>query len=234
MRYLKLLYVQVLIAIALGIAVGALWPATGASLKPLGDAFIKLIKMAVAPVVFCTIAAGIARMSDLKAFGRLGVRTLIYFEVVSTFALVVGLVVGHVVAPGRGFNVDVSTLDPSVAAGYVDKAQHAEGLVPFLLNLIPDSFFSGLARGDLLQVLVTAILTGVACTRLGAFGETVADVLDDASKLFFAIIGIVVRFAPVGAFGAMAFTIGKYGTEALINLGALIATFYATSLLFVV
>ena len=234
MRHLRVLYVQVLIAIVLGVAVGALWPSTGAALKPLGDGFVKLIKMAIAPVIFCTIAGGIARMRDLKAFGRLGVRTLLYFEVVSTFALVVGLIVGELVHPGQGFNVDPASLDPAVAAGYVDKAKHGEGWVAFVLNLIPDSFFSALAKGELLQVLVTAIVTGIACTRLGEFGEKVAGFLDEAAKLFFGVIGVVVKLAPLGAFGAMAFTIGKYGTGALVNLGALIATFYATSVLFVV
>ena len=234
MRHLRVLYVQVLIAIVLGVAVGAIWPSTGAALKPLGDGFVKLIKMAIAPVIFCTIAGGIARMRDLKAFGRLGVRTLLYFEVVSTFALVVGLIVGELVHPGQGFNVDPASLDPAVAAGYVDKAKHGEGWVAFVLNLIPDSFFSALAKGELLQVLVTAIVTGIACTRLGEFGEKVAGFLDEAAKLFFGVIGVVVKLAPLGAFGAMAFTIGKYGTGALVNLGALIATFYATSVLFVV
>ncbi|MDP3174218.1 MAG: dicarboxylate/amino acid:cation symporter [Phenylobacterium sp.] len=231
---MRVLYVQVLIGIALGVAVGALWPDIGAALKPLGDAFIKLIKLSVAPVIFCTIAAGVARMSDIKAFGRLGGRTLIYFEVVSTLALVLGLIVGRVVQPGRGFNVDPATLDPSVAAGYVEKAAHGEGLVAFLLHLIPDTFFSAIAEGQLLQVLVVALLTGFACARMGEFGDRVANVLDDIGRVFFGIIGVVVKLAPIGAFGAMAFTIGKYGVESLINLGALIATFYATSILFVV
>ena len=233
LRYLKVLYVQVLIAIALGIAVGAIWPQTGVALKPLGDGFIKLIKMAIAPVIFCTVAAGIARMSDMKAFGRLGARTLIYFEVVSTFALVVGLIVGRVVQPGRGFDVDPATLDPSVAQGYAEKAAHGEGVAAYLLHLIPDTFFGAFAEGQLLQVLVIAILTGFACVRLGEFGDRVAGVLDDVAKVFFSIIHIVVRLAPVGAFGAMGFTIGKYGLEALVQLGALVATFYATSLIFV-
>ena len=233
MRHFKVLYVQVLIAIALGLAVGAFWPSVGVALKPLGDGFVKLIKMAIAPVIFCTIAGGVARMGDLKAFGRLGVRTLVYFEVVSTFALVLGLVVGRLAHPGQGFNVDPASLDPSVAAGYLDKARHAEGMVPFLLDLIPDSYFSALARGELLQVLVTAIVTGIACTRMGDFGDRVAGFLDEAAKLFFGVIGVVVKLAPLGAFGAMAFTIGKYGTDALVNLAALVATFYATSLLFV-
>jgi aerobic C4-dicarboxylate transport protein len=234
LRHFRVLYVQVLIGIALGMAVGAIWPEFGVALKPLGDGFVKLIKMSVAPVIFCTIAGGIARMADLKAFGRLGARTLIYFEVVSTLALVLGLVVGRLAHPGQGFNVDPATLDPSIAAGYVAKAQHGDGVADYLLNLIPDAFFGALAGGQLLQVLVIAVLTGFACTRMGEFGDKVAGFLDEAAKLFFGIIAVVVKLAPIGAFGAMAFTIGKYGLGALVNLGALIATCYATSLLFVV
>lgn len=234
MKWLKLLYIQVLIGIALGVAVGALWPETGAALKPLGDAFIKLIKLAIAPVIFCTVAGGIAHMSDLKKFGRVGGKALIYFEVVSTFALVVGLIVGGLVKPGRGFNVDPTTLDPSIAAGYARKAAEDTGLVQHLLAIIPDTFVGAFANGDLLQVLLLAILTGFACTRLGPFGDKVAHSLDDAVRVFFSIIHIVVRAAPIGAFGAMAFTIGKYGMGSLVQLGALIGTFYLTSALFVV
>jgi len=234
MRFLKLLYVQVLIAIALGVIVGAVWPKTGASLKPLADAFIALIKLVIAPVIFVTVAGGIARMSDLKAFGRVGGKTLIYFEVVSTLALLVGLTVGLVVKPGAGFHIDPATLDPSIAAGYLKKAHESEGIVPWLLHLIPKTFFAALAEGELLQVLVVAILTGFACARLGEFGDKVADTLESLGKVFFSIIHIVVRAAPVGAFGAMAFTIGKYGVEALSHLGLLIITFYATSILFIV
>ena len=233
LRVFRLLYVQVLVGIALGIAVGAIWPDIGVALKPLGDAFIKLIKMAVAPVIFCTIVSGIARMSDIKAFGRLGGKTLIYFEVVSTLALVIGLIVGNLVQPGRGFNIDPATLDPSIAAGYVEKAHHGQSLSEFALGLIPDTFFGAFAEGALLQVLVIAIITGFACSRLGAFGDKVAGVLEDISKVFFSIIQVVVKLAPIGAFGAMGFTIGKYGLAALLKLGALVATFYATSLLFV-
>ncbi|KQW70682.1 sodium:dicarboxylate symporter [Phenylobacterium sp. Root77] len=232
-KVFRLLYVQVLVAIALGIAVGAIWPDFGVSLKPLGDGFIKLIKMAVAPVIFCTIVSGIARMSDIKAFGRLGAKTLIYFEVVSTLALVIGLVVGNLVKPGRGFNIDPNTLDPSIAAGYVEKAEHGDSLPDYILSLIPDAFFGAFADGALLQVLVIAILTGFACSRLGEFGDKVAGVLEDVSKVFFSIIQVIVKLAPIGAFGAMGFTIGKYGLAALLKLGALVATFYATSLLFV-
>ncbi len=233
LKVFRLLYVQVLIGIALGIAVGALWPDFGVALKPLGDGFIKLIKMAVAPVIFCTVVAGIARMGDIKAFGRLGAKTLIYFEVVSTLALVIGLVIGNLVKPGAGFNVDPASLDPSITAGYVAKAAHHEGLADYLLSLIPDAFFGAFAEGNLLQVLVVAIITGFACSRLGTFGDKVAGVLEDISKVFFSIIQVIVKLAPLGAFGAMGFTIGKYGLAALLKLGALVATFYTTSLLFV-
>jgi aerobic C4-dicarboxylate transport protein len=227
------LYVQVLAAVALGLLVGALWPHLGAALKPLGDAFVKLIKMAVAPVIFCTVAGGIARMRDIKAFGRLGLRTLVYFEALSTLALGLGLLVGRTVQPGRGFDIDPRTLDASIGAGYAAKAAHGQGIVDYLLNLIPDAFVGAFAKGDLLQVLVIAILTGFACTRLGEFGERAAGVIEDIGKVFFGIIGVVVKLAPVGAFGAMAFTVGKYGLASLLNLGALVATFYGTSILFV-
>jgi len=233
LRHFRVLYVQVLIGVVLGLLIGALWPRFGAELKPLGDAFVKLIKMAVAPVIFCTVAGGIARMRDLKAFGRLGLKTILYFEVVSTFALLLGLVVGELLHPGKGFNVDPASLDAKIGAAYAAQAAHEQGLVAYLLNLIPDTFVGAFAKGDLLQVLVIAILTGFACTRLGEFGERAAGVLDDIAKLFFGVIGVIVKFAPIGAFGAMAFTIGKYGLGALVNLGALIGTFYLTSALFV-
>ena len=233
LRPFRLLYVQVLAGVILGMLVGALWPEFGASLKPIGDAFIKLIKMAVGPVIFCTVATGIARMGDLKAFGRLGAKTLIYFEVVSTLALVIGLIVGRLVHPGQGFNVDPATLDPKIGESYLAKAEHGDGLADYLLHLIPDAFFGAFADGNLLQILVIAILTGFACTRMGAFGEKCGDFLEEASKLFFGIIGVVVKLAPIGAFGAMAFTIGKYGLGALANLAALVGTFYLTAALFV-
>jgi len=232
LRFLKILYVQVLIAIALGVAVGAIWPETGTALKPLGDAFIRLIKMLIAPVIFCTVAVGIAHMSDLKSFGRVGGKALIYFEAVSTIALLLGVAVAMVVRPGDGFNIDPRTLDPSVAAGYAKSAQ-AQSLTDHLLHIIPDTFISAFATGDLLQVLLIAILTGFALARLGEFGDRMTAGLEQVLKVFFSIIHIVVRLAPIGAFGAMAFTIGKYGLGSLTQLGALIVTFYATSLLFV-
>src|SRR5436189_1389906 len=176
---LRHLYVQVLVAIVIGVAVGAWWPQFGASLKPLGDAFINLIKMLIAPVIFCTVASGIARMSDLKKFGRVGGKTLLYFEVVSTLALLVGLAVGLLLHPGQGFNIDPATLDRKIAQGYVEKAHASKGLVDYLMALIPKSFFSAFAEGDLLQVLLLAIITGFACSRLGEFGDKCADAIDN-------------------------------------------------------
>ena len=233
LRWLKLLYVQVLLGIALGVAVGALWPETGAALKPLAAAFIKLIKLTIAPVIFCTVASGIAHMSDLKKFGRVGGKTLIYFEVVSTFALLIGLAVGVIFRPGAGFGVDPAALDPTVAVSYAKRAAADTGLIDHLLKIIPDTFVGAFTGGDLLQVLFIAILTGFACTRLGDFGDKVAHGLDQGVKVFFSIIHIVVRSAPIGAFGAMAYTIGNFGLDSLIQLGSLIATFYITALLFV-
>jgi aerobic C4-dicarboxylate transport protein len=233
LRIFRVLYVQVLLAIALGVLVGAVWPQLGVQLKPLGDGFIKLIKVLIAPVIFCTVATGIARMSDLKSFGRIGGKAVLYFEVVSTFALGLGILVAEVVRPGAGFNIDPRTLDPTVAAQYLAKAK-ADTWVGHLLGVIPDTFFGAFAGGDLLQVLLLAILTGFALTRMGAAGEAAAGVLDRMMQVFFAILHIVVRAAPIGAFGAMGFTIGKYGVGALVKLGDLVATFYLTSVLFVI
>jgi aerobic C4-dicarboxylate transport protein len=226
------LYVQVLIAIALGILLGYLFPKTGAAMKPLGDAFIALIKMMIAPIIFCTVVHGIASMSDLTKVGRVGLKALIYFEVVSTLALAIGLLVGEIVQPGAGFNIDASALDPKAVSGYVTRAKE-EGVVAHLMAIIPNTFFDALAKGDLLQVLLVSILTGAAVARMGPLGERVAAVVDAAGKVFFRIIGMIVRLAPIGAFGAMAFTIGAYGVGALWNLLELILTFYVTSLLFV-
>ncbi|MDB5430470.1 MAG: sodium:dicarboxylate symporter [Caulobacter sp.] len=233
-RPLRLIYVQVLIAVALGVLVGALWPEVGVQLKPLSDGFIKLIKMIIGPVIFCTVAVGVAHMSDLARFGRVGAKTLIYFEVVSTLALGVGLLVGELVQPGRGFNANVAALDPKIAADYLAKAHHAQSLTDYLLNIIPDTFLAPFADGNLLQVLLIAILTGFGCSRLGVAGEKVAETIEKAGELFFSIINILVKLAPVGAFAAMGFTIGKFGLVVLLKLGALVATFYLTSILFVV
>jgi aerobic C4-dicarboxylate transport protein len=226
------LYVQVLIAIVLGIIVGHFFSKTGTALKPLGDAFISLIKMMIAPVIFCTVVHGIASMRDLGKVGRVGLKALVYFEVVSTVALAIGLMVGELVHPGSGFNIDAASLDPKSVSGYVTRAKE-EGVVAHLLAIIPNTFVDAFAKGDLLQVLLIAILTGFAVSRMGALGERITAAIDAAGKVLFRIIGIIVRAAPIGAFGAMAFTIGAYGIGALVNLGELILVFYATSLLFV-
>src|SRR3978361_1517305 len=228
----KILYIQVLIAIALGVLIGRFYPDLCKGRKPLGDGFIALIKMMIAPVIFCTVVHGISSMGDLKRVGRVGLKALIYFEAVSTVALAVGLLVGEVLQPGNGFNIDPSTIDPKSVATYVTKAKE-EGIVAHLMGIIPDSYFGALARGDLLQVLLVSILSGFAIAFLGKAGEPISQAIDKAPKVFFGIIRMIGRVAPLGAFGAMAFTVGAYGLGALWNLIALIGTFYLTSILFV-
>lgn len=228
----KILYIQVLIAIAFGVLIGYSYPDLGKALKPLGDGFIALIKMMIAPVIFCTVVHGISSIGDLKRVGRVGLKSLIYFETVSTVALAVGLLVGEVLQPGHGFNIDPATIDPKSVATYVTKAKE-EGIVAHLMAIIPDSYLGAIARGDLLQVLLISILSGFAIAFLGKAGGPIADAVDKAAKMFFGIIRIIVRVAPIGAFGAMAFTVGAYGLSSLLNLAALIGTFYLTSMLFV-
>jgi aerobic C4-dicarboxylate transport protein len=227
-----ILYVQVLIAIAVGVLIGHFFPDTAVALKPLGDGFISLIKMMIGPVIFCTVVHGIGSMRDLKKVGRVGIKTLFYFEAVSTLALGLGLLVGELLEPGKGFNIDPSTLDPKAVASYVHRAQE-EGLVAHLLAIIPETFIGAFAKGDLLQILLISILTGFAIARLGELGERINAVIEAMAKIFFGMIAIIVRAAPVGAFGAMAFTVGAYGVGSLVNLVELIATFYLTSVLFV-
>jgi aerobic C4-dicarboxylate transport protein len=228
----SVLYIQVLIAIAIGIFVGHFYPTTGVALKPLGDGFIALIKMMIAPIIFCTVVHGIGSMSDLKKVGRVGIKTLFYFEAVSTLALAIGLIVGELVQPGKGFNIDPATLDPKLVASYVTRAKE-EGIVAHLFGIIPDSFFGALTRGDLLQVLLVSILSGFAIARLGELGKRINEVIEAAGKVFFGIIRMIVRVAPIGALGAMAFTIGAYGLGSLVNLLQLIVVFYLASILFV-
>jgi aerobic C4-dicarboxylate transport protein len=231
-RWYTILYVQVIIAIGVGILIGWLDPQLGVKLKPLGDGFIALIKMMIAPVIFCTIVHGIASMGDLKKIGRVGVKTLFYFEAVSTLALAIGLLVGELWQPGSGFNIDPAALDPKAVASYVTRAKD-EGIVAHLLAIIPNTFVSAFSTGDLLQILLVSILTGFAITMMGDLGTKVAHGIDVGAKVFFGVIRIIVKAAPVGAFGAMAFTIGSQGIGALWSLGNLILTFYATSLLFI-
>lgn len=228
----RVLYIQVLIAVALGIGVGVLFPDIGRSLKPLGDLFVRLVKMIIAPIVFCTVVHGIASMRDFRKLGRLGLKTLVYFEVISTLALAIGLVIVNVWKPGAGFNIDPATLDPKLGAGYAEKA-HATSTPEFLLNLVPRSFFDAFASGDLLQVLLVSALTGLAIAGLGDRGRPLLQAVAQGEQLFFAILHLVVKAAPLAAFGAMSFTIGGYGIEALGRLASLMLAFYTTAILFV-
>jgi aerobic C4-dicarboxylate transport protein len=232
-RLFRSLYAQVLVAVFLGAVLGYFKPALGASLKPLGDAFIKLVKMLIAPIVFTTVVTGIAKMGDLKKVGRVGLKGLVYFEILTTIALTIGLIVGNVFKPGAGMNVNAATLDASSIAAYTSSGQHLS-TVDFLLNIIPKDVADAFAKGDILQVLLFSILFGVALAALKEKGTGILRVVDDLSKVLFRIVGIVMRVAPIGAFGAMAFTVGKYGIGTLLSLGKLMGTFYATSLLFVV
>jgi aerobic C4-dicarboxylate transport protein len=227
----KILYLQVLIAILLGIIVGWLWPnlATNDWIKALGDGFIKLIKMLIAPIIFCTVVSGIAHIQDARKVGRVGVKALVYFEVVSSFALILGLVVGNLVQVGHGL---AAKPDAAAVANYVKQAE-AQKSVDFVLNIIPDSVVGALARGDILQVLLFAILFGFALMAMGERAHRLRDIIDDAAHGVFGVIAIVMKAAPIGAFGAMAYTIGKFGPAALGNLVGLIAVFYATAALFV-
>ena len=228
----RVLYIQVLIAVAAGILLGHFAPDAAKPLKPLGDAFIKLVKMVIAPIIFCTVVHGIASMSDLKKLGRIGGKTLLYFEVVSTLALIIGLIVVNVLKPGVGFNIDPQTLDPKIGASYANQA-HALSTVDFLLNIIPTSFFDAFAKGDLLQVLLVAVLTAFALGALGERGRPILHGIDTIAQLFFGIIGRIAKLAPIGAFGAMAFTVGSYGIGSLNKLLALMAGFYLTAGFFV-
>ncbi|GJD36695.1 dicarboxylate/amino acid:cation symporter [Methylobacterium aerolatum] len=228
----KVLYIQVLIAIALGVLLGWYDPATGKAMKWLGDAFIALIKMMIAPIIFCTIVHGIASIGDLKKVGRVGLKALVYFEVVSTVALLIGVLVGEIIRPGAGFNADPSKLDASKVASYANKAA-ADSTVAHILAIIPKSFLDPFATGDLLQVLLISILTGVVVAGLGERAKGVNYAIDTAGQIFFRIIGIIVKLAPIGAFGAMAFTIGEYGIGKVYDLAWLVGTFYVTAILFV-
>jgi aerobic C4-dicarboxylate transport protein len=230
--FYKVLYVQVLFAIIVGVLLGVFDPGLAAKMKPLGDGFVKLIKMIIAPVIFCTVVAGIAGMQDMKKVGRVGGKALLYFEVISTFALIIGLIVAHVIQPGAGFNVDPATLDTKAIAQYTAKT-HDLSTVDFLLNIIPNTFVDAFAKGDILQVLLIAILFGFAVSLLGERGRPITRAIDELSHAIFGVVGIIMKAAPIGAFGAMAFTIGKYGVAALLPLAKLVGTFYLTSALFV-
>ena len=230
--FYKSLYFQVITAIVLGVLLGHFYPDTGASMKPLGDGFIKLIKMIIAPIIFCTVVVGIAGMEDMKKVGKTGGLALLYFEIVSSVALVVGLVIINIVRPGAGMNVDVSQLDTKSIAAYTAPGQ-MQGTVDFLLHVIPNTVVDAFAKGEILQVLLIAVMFGFALHKFGGRGTLVFDVIEKGSHVLFVIVGYIMKVAPIGAFGAMAFTIGKYGVSSLLQLGQLMATFYATCLFFI-
>ncbi|GAB4087797.1 dicarboxylate/amino acid:cation symporter [Hydrogenophaga soli] len=228
----KSLYAQVLFAVSIGVCLGHFYPQLGADMKPLGDGFIKLIKMIIAPIIFCTVVVGIAGMEDMKKVGKTGGLALLYFEVVSTIALVVGLVIVNLVQPGSGMHVDPATLDTKGIAAYTAPGK-MQGTVDFLLNVIPTSVVDAFAKGEILQVLLFSVLFGFALHKFGGRGTLVFDFIERFSHVLFDIVGIIMKVAPIGAFGAMAFTIGKYGIGSLFSLGKLMGTFYLTCLVFI-
>lgn len=228
----KSLYFQVIVAISIGILLGHFYPQIGAQMKPLGEAFIKLIKMLIAPIIFFTVVHGIASMKDMKKVGRVGLKALIYFEVLTTLALIIGLVIVNVLQPGAGMNVDPASLDSKAVATFTAKAAE-HSTIDYFMHLIPTTVVGAFAEGDILQVLVFSVLFAVALQLLGERGEPVLHLIETASQVMFGIVGIVMRLAPVGAFGAMAFTIGKYGLGTLLSLGSLMASFYTTCLIFI-
>ena len=228
-----ILYIQVLIAVLAGCAIGGFFPKTGIAMKPLGDAFVSLIRMMIAPVIFCVIVQGIASMSDLKKVGTLGVKTLIYFEIVSTLALIIGIIVAELFHPGVGLNIDPLSLDPKLTAGFVGRAKES-GFIPFLLSFVPRTFVGALADGEVPQVLLISVLTGFAISNMGEVGRRALSGIEVANKVVFRIVRVVVLAAPLGALGGMAFTVGSYGVASLTNLLKLMGTFYLSSFLFVV
>jgi len=230
--FYRSLYFQVITAIVIGALLGHFLPATGEAMKPLGDGFIKLIKMIIAPIIFCTVVVGIAGMEDMKKVGKTGGLALLYFEVVSSVALLVGLVIVNLVQPGAGMHVDAASLDTKSVAAYTGPGK-MPGTTEFLLNVIPSSVVDAFAKGDILQVLLFSVLFGFALHAFGGRGTLVFDIVEKTSHVLFRIVGFIMKLAPIGAFGAMAFTIGKYGLGSLLSLGKLMGTFYATCLIFI-
>ncbi|MEO8136023.1 MAG: cation:dicarboxylase symporter family transporter, partial [Betaproteobacteria bacterium] len=221
------LYLQVLTAIVIGVLLGHFLPQTGEAMKPLGDGFIKLIKMIIAPIIFCTVVVGIAGMEDMKKVGKTGGLALLYFEIVSSIALIVGLVIVNVVQPGSGMNIDPASLDTKSIAAYTGPGK-MQTTTDFLLAIIPSTVVDAFAKGEILQVLLFSVMFGFALHKFGGRGTLVFDMIEKLSHVLFSIVGIIMRLAPIGAFGAMAFTIGKYGVSSLLSLGKLMGTFYLT------
>src|SRR5579862_8436039 len=230
--FYRTLWGQVLIGVAIGIVLGYLRPHAGVAMKPLGDAFIRLITMVITLVVFCTIVSGIAGMGDMKKVGRVGGKALLYFEIVSTLALLIGMLVGNVVKPGAGFNVNPQTLDAKAVAGYATLAK-SQSVTDFLINLIPNTVVSAFSTGNMLQVVLVAVLFGFALSMMGKRCKPLADAIEGLTQAVFGIVNIMMKFAPIGAFGAMAFTIGQYGLSSLGPLAKLIGVFWIMSILFV-
>ena len=233
MKYLKILYVQVLIAIVIGIVVGHFYPSFAVELKPLGDAFIKLVKMMIAPVIFCTIVTGISGMQDTKKVGRVGLKAILYFEIVTSIALVIGLAVINILKPGAGMNIDPSTLDTKAVEGYITEGK-SKSVTDFLLHIIPDNIVNALSNGDLLQILLFSVLLGFALSKIGAKAKPLLNGIQSLESGLFAVIKIIMKAAPFGALGAMSFTIGKYGVDSLAALGQLMIAFYTTCIIFIV
>jgi aerobic C4-dicarboxylate transport protein len=231
--FFKSLYFQVLSAILAGVLLGHFYPQLGEQMKPLGDAFIKMIKMVIAPIIFCTVVHGIASMQDLRKVGRVGLKALVYFEVTTTLALIVGLIVANTLQPGAGMNVDPSTIDTKSIQGYVAKSKE-QSTLQFLMDIIPSTVVGAFAQGEILQVLFFAILFAFGLQALGQRGQALLGVIDQAAHAFFGVVSIIMKLAPIGAFGAMAFTIGKYGVATLLSLAKLMVAFYTTCLIFIV
>lgn len=232
-KFYQVLYFQVLTAIGIGVLLGYFYPDTGTAMKPLGDGFIKLIKMIIAPIIFCTVVSGIAGMDDMKKVGRVGAKALLYFEVVSSIALAIGLAVVTLIQPGAGFNADVTRLDTKALASFTTGAKSLS-TTDFLMNIIPNSVIDAFAKGDILQVLLFSLLFGFALSAIGEKGKPIAAFIDEVSHIMFGIVGMIMKAAPIGAFGAMAFTIGKFGLGSLAKLGMLMGSFYLTCLIFII
>src|SRR5581483_7599084 len=231
-RIQQRLYLQVLIAISIGAALGYFFPETGAAMKPLGEGFIRLIKMVIAPIIFCTVVMGIAGMENMKAVGKTGGLALLYFEVLSTLALIIGLILVNVVQPGAGMNIDPATLDSRAVSAYTDSAK-IENTGQFLINIIPESAVGAFAKGDILQTLLFSILFGFSLHGFGESGRRIFQLIEDLSALLFKMVGYIMKAAPIGAFGSMAFTIGRYGPASLLPLAKLMAAFYGTCIIFI-
>ncbi len=229
----KELWVQVLIAMAIGILLGVVRPDIGAQMQPLGDAFIKAIRMLIAPIIFCTVVHGIARMADMARVGRVALKAIVYFEVMTTIALIIGLIAVNVLKPGAGMNIDPVSINTAAIEPYV-KQTAAVGFVPFLMNIIPSTFVGAFAEGNILQVLFIAVICGFALVQLGERAKPLVDIIDIGAKMIFAVVGMVMWAAPIGAFGAIAFTVGKFGVGSLASLGKLLASFYLTCVIFII